>query len=321
MGTYLLRRTLVAVGLLYVVATLIFSFIHLVPGDPALILLSGGGSSVPDPSAVAALRHQLGLDLPLSTQYRDYLARLARLDLGRSLQDQHPVARDIAERLPRTLELVVVAVALGAALGIPLGVLAAANRNRWADLLASAVASGGISIPVFVVGTLLVLLFAVKLRWLPAGGYAEITADPWAHLRQALLPSVTIAFGLMAVVARMTRSSMLEALGQDFVRTARAKGLAEGHVLARHVLRNALIPVLTLVGLQLGTLLGGTVLVEYVFNWPGLSSLLVTAVERRDYPEVQGIVLVISALFILLNLLVDLTYGVLDPRIRVAGDA
>ncbi len=316
MTRYIARRCLVSLGLIYVVVTLIFSFIHLVPGDPAMILLTGGGFQTPDPKAVAALRSQLGLDQPLATQYLQYMTRLARFDLGRSIQDQHPVARDIGRRLPRTLELVLTAVCLALLGGIPLGVLAAVRRNGPADLFASTIASSGISIPVFVLGTVLVLLFAVKLRWLPAGGYVSFGSEPLTHLRQMLLPSVTVAFALLAAITRMTRSAMLEVLGQDYVRTAWAKGLPQRAVLFKHVLRNALTPVLTVAGLQMGSLLGGTVLVEYVFNWPGLSSLLVTAVDQRDYPEVQGIVLVISVLFILLNLAVDLCYSVLDPRVR-----
>lgn len=316
MARYVAGRLLVAIVLVYIVVTLIFLSLRAVPGDPAELLLSGGGSAAPSPEAVAALRRELHLDEPIGQQYVNYLGGLLHGDLGRSFQDQHPVARDIAKRLPRTLELVVAATLLALVAGIPLGVLAATKRGGPVDALVSLVASVGMSVPVFVIGTLLVLLFALQLGWVPAGGYVDMTENPLRHLSALILPAVSIALGQMAVIARTARSAVLEILGEDYVRTARSKGLAPRQVLFEHVLRNALIPVLTVVGLQMGTLLGGTVLVEYVFNWPGLSSLLVQAAVQRDYPEVQGIVLVISVLFIFLNLLVDLTYSVLDPRIR-----
>jgi peptide/nickel transport system permease protein len=315
MARYLLGRLLVAVGLVYAVVTLIFLFLHLVPGDPAELLLSGGGSA-PSAASVAALRHELGLDKPLPAQYVDYLNRLVHLDLGRSFQNRRPVAADIAQRLPRTLELIVAAAVLALLAGIPLGVLAARNRGGPVDAVVSLLVSSGISVPVFVVGTILVLVFALDLNLFPAGGYTAFTENPAKHVSQLVLPAISIAFGLTAVLARMARSAVLEVLGQDWVRTARAKGLSPARVLSRHVLRNSLSPVVTVLGLQLGALLGGTVLVEFVFNWPGLSSLLVQAAAQRDYPLVQGIVLVISVLFVALNLLVDLAYSVLDPRVR-----
>jgi peptide/nickel transport system permease protein len=315
MARYLLGRLLVAVGLVYAVVTLIFLFLHLVPGDPAELLLSGGGSA-PSAASVAALRHELGLDKPLPAQYVDYLNRLVHLDLGRSFQNRRPVAADIAQRLPRTLELIVAAAVLALLAGIPLGVLAAKNRGGPVDAVVSLLVSSGISVPVFVVGTILVLVFALDLNLFPAGGYTAFTENPAKHVSQLVLPAISIAFGLTAVLARMARSAVLEVLGQDWVRTARAKGLSPARVLSRHVLRNSLSPVVTVLGLQLGALLGGTVLVEFVFNWPGLSSLLVQAAAQRDYPLVQGIVLVISVLFVALNLLVDLAYSVLDPRVR-----
>ena len=313
---YIARRCAIACGLVFIVVSLIFLFLRLIPGDPAELLLSGGGSTAPSPEAVATLRRELGLDQPLVVQYVDYLGRLARLDLGRSFQDKRPVIADIAQRLPRTLELVVAATVLAVLIGIPLGVVAATHRGGPLDAAVSVVASSGIAVPVFVVGTLLVLVFAQGLGWFPTGGFTNFAEDPGQHLLKLVLPSITIGFGMMAVLVRMTRSAVLEILGLDYVRTAHAKGLSERRALVRHVLPNALSPVVTLVGLQMGGLLGGTVLVEYVFNWPGLSSLLVQSASQRDYPEVQGIVLVISVLFIGLNLLVDLLYAALDPRIR-----
>lgn len=316
MISYVVRRFVIALGAIYAVVTLLFLFIHLIPGDPAELLLSGGGSTAPSPAAVAAMRHALHLDTPIAVQYVDYLKGLLHLDLGHSFVSRRPVWADISQRLPRTLELVLLATIVGVVFGMPLGTVAAVKRGRGADVAASLVASSGIAVPVFVVGTVLSLVFGVDLGWLPAGGYAPFASSPLSNLKDVTLPAISIAFGLTAVVARMTRSSVLEVLNEEWVRTARAKGLSRPSVLLKHVVRNAMSPVMTVVGLQMGALLGGTVLVEYIFNWPGLSSLLIQAVEQRDYPEVQGIVLVISVLFILLNLVVDLAYGFLDPRVQ-----
>lgn len=314
---YAVRRSLVALGLVWVVATLVFLVIHLIPGDPAELLLSQGGFA-PDPAAVAELRERLGLDRPLPEQYLEYLGGLLQGDLGRSLLDEHPVAGEIALRLPRTLELILAAALLAVAIGLPLGTLAALRAGGGADRVLSVLAGVAMSVPVFVIGTLAVLAFAQKLRWVPAGGFTPFDRDPLGHLALLAMPAATIAIGLAAVVFRMTRSSILEVLGRDYVRTAVAKGVAPLRIVIHHVVRNALIPVVTVLALHLGTLLGGTVLVEYVFNWPGLSGYLVNAVEARDYPEVMGIVLVISVLFVLLNLAVDLLYALLDPRVRHA---
>jgi peptide/nickel transport system permease protein len=317
MLAYAARRACVAVALVFIVATSVFLAIHLVPGDPAELLLSQGGVA-PDPATVAELRERLGLDAPLLHQYARYMAALSHGDLGKSLIDDHPVAGEIALRLPRTLELIGAAALLAIAVAIPAGTFAAMRAGRASDRILSAAAGIGLSVPVFVVGTIAILFFAQKLRWVPAGGYVALEADPLRHLLVLLMPAATIAVGLAAVIFRMTRSSVLEVAGRDHVRAARARGLARHRILVDHVLRNALIPVVTVLALHLGSLLGGTVLVEYVFNWPGLSGYLVRAVELRDYPEVTGIVLVISILVILLNLLVDLIYAVLDPRVRHA---
>jgi ABC-type dipeptide/oligopeptide/nickel transport system permease component len=314
---YIARRVAVAVGLVWFVATAVFLAIHLVPGDAAEMLLSQGGVA-PHPAAVAELREKLGLDAPLLRQYLAYLLGLLRGNLGASLIDDHSVAAEIALRLPRTLELIGAAALLAILVGFPAGTLAAVRAGSVGDRLLSALAGIGISIPVFVVGTLAILLFAQKLRWVPAGGYVPFARDPLLHLLVLAMPAATIAVGLAAVVFRMTRSAVLETLGRDHVRAARARGVAPRAIIMRHVVRNSLTPIVTVVALHLGTLLGGTVLIEYVFNWPGLSGYLVRAVELRDYPEVTGIVLTISVLFVLLNLLVDLLYAVLDPRVRHA---
>jgi ABC-type dipeptide/oligopeptide/nickel transport system permease component len=311
------KRIGVSLLLVWVVATVVFVAIHLVPGDPAELLLSSGGVA-PDPAAVAELRERLGLDRPLVEQYAAFLAGLARGDLGVSQVDEYPVAEEIMRRLPRTLELIGAGALAAVLIGLPAGTWAALRRGGLFDRAASAVAALLLAVPVFVVGTLLVLVFAQMLRWMPAGGYVPLAEDPWRHLTLLALPAAAVAKGLAAVVFRMARASVLDALSRDHVRTARAKGLAPRRVLLRHVVRNALSPVLTVLALHMGTLLGGTVLVEYVFNWPGLSTPLLKAVEARDYPMVVGIVLTISALFVLLNLAMDLLYAALDPRVRGA---
>ena len=271
---------------------------------------------MPDAGAVAELRERLGLDRPLLEQYLAFLRGLVRGDLGRSLVDDYPVRDEIALRLPRTLELIVAGTGIATLLGVPAGAWAALHRGGAFDRACSALAALLLAIPVFVLGTLLILLLAQWLRLMPAGGYVPLADDPLGHLALLALPAIAIAKGLLAVVFRMTRAAVLDTLERDHVRTARAKGLSPSRVLVRHVVRNALTPVVTVLGLHMGTLLGGTVLVEYVFNWPGLSTPLLRAVEARDYPMVVGIVLTISGLFLLINLAMDLVYAALDPRIR-----
>lgn len=312
---YVLRRITIALALIWIVATLLFLVLRLIPGDPAEMLLSSGGVA-PDPAAVTELRERLGLERPWFAQYKEFILRTVRLDLGTSMLDDRPVIEEIVRRLPRTLELIIAATILAVLAGVPLGVAAALRRDRRFDRTMLTLTSFLLSVPVFVIGTIFVLIFAQKLRWVPAGGFVSFAENPWLHVRILAMPAVTIALGLTAVIFRMVRTTTLEMLERDWVRTARAKGLSSDQVLRRHVVRNALGPVLTVIGLHMGTLLGGTVLVEYVFNWPGLSGYLVRAVESRDYPEVQSIILVICALFVLLNLAVDLLYAALDPRVR-----
>jgi peptide/nickel transport system permease protein len=314
---WVLRRIGISLLLVWVVASIVFLAVRMVPGDPAELLLSQGGMA-PDPSSVAQLHEQLGLDQPIGVQYLHSFRDLLHGRLGRSLQDDSPVAAEVFHRLPRTLELIAAAAIIALVTGLPAGLLAALRRGGLFDRAASWFAALGLAVPVFVVGTLLVLVFAQKLRWVSAGGYVPLMQSPGRHFALLAMPAVTIAVGLFSTVFRMTRASVLDVMLRDYVRTARAKGVSRARILLRHVLRNALIPVVTVLALNLGTLLGGTVLVEYVFNYPGLSGLLVDAVNARDYPEVEGIILVISILFVTLNLLVDLLYAVLDPRVRRA---
>ena len=314
---WILRRIGVSLILAWLVASIVFMALHLVPGDPAELLLSTGGI-MPDPGAVAELRDRLGLNDPLLVQYGEFLRGLTRGDLGNSLIDDYPVLAEVALRLPRTLELIFSGAILAILVALPAGTYAALHRGGAFDRIASGVAALLLAVPVFVVGTLLILILAQWLRIMPAGGYVPFADNPGRHLALLALPALTIAKGLAAVLFRMTRASVLDALSRDHVRTARAKGLTPRRVLTRHVVRNALTPILTVLGLHMGTLLGGTVLVEYVFNWPGLSTPLLRAVEARDYPMVVGIVLTISGLFLLINLIMDLLYAALDPRIRAA---
>jgi peptide/nickel transport system permease protein len=311
---WLARRLGLSLLLMWLVATIVFLALHMVPGDPAELLLTSGGS-MPDPAAVAELRERLGLDRPLLEQYGAFVAGLAQGDLGTSLVDDYPVAEEILLRLPRTLELILAGALLAVLVALPAGTLAAVRAGGAFDRAASSVAALLQAVPVFVLGTLLILVLAQWLRWMPAGGYTPFAEDPARHLLLLSLPAIAVAKGLAATVFRMTRAAVLDALSRDHVRTARAKGLSRGRVLRRHVVRNAMIPVTTVLGLQMGTLLGGTVLVEYVFNWPGLSTPLLRAVEGRDYPMVVGIVLTVSGLFLLINLAMDLVYAALDPRI------
>jgi peptide/nickel transport system permease protein len=313
--TYLARRLALSALLLLVVATVLFFSIHLLPGDPALLIL-GGDAAQATPEQLARVRARLGLDRPLPVQYATWLARVARGDLGTSLIDDRPVAADLANRLPRTLQLVVPATLLAIAAGVPLGTLAARRRGRWADPAASAMALVGFSMPVFVTGMLLVVGFSLGLGWLPPAGYVAFGESPAGFLRHLVLPVLALAAAPMATVMRMTRSSFLEHAALDYVRTARAKGLAERVVDRRHVLRNALLPVTAVVGLQVGSMFAGAVLVEYIFSWPGLNSLLLNSLGSRDYPMIQGVVLLAAGLFVAVNLLTDLCYAVLNPRIR-----
>lgn len=314
MARHLAARLLATAPTLFLVSLLVFSMIHLIPGDPVDYILGEGS----DPAARAALARELGLDRPLPAQYTAWLLRALRGDLGRSINLEKPVGRAIAEKLPATLTLAALSLAVSLAIGLPAGLVAAARRRTAWDYGAMGVALFGISVPNFWLGILLILVFSLWLGWLPSMGYVEPWADPLRALRHALLPAVTLGMILAGVVMRMTRSTLLEELSKEYVRTAEAKGLPRWRVVLVHAQRNALIPTLTVVGLQAGYLLGGTVVVEQLFNWPGLGWLLLRAILARDYPLVQGIILVVACAFVLVNLAVDLGYRALDPRIRQA---
>ncbi len=312
MGTFLARRLLQMLLQVFVAATVIFFLVRLVPGNPAVAVL--GDNATED--QIQRITAQMGLDKPVWNQYLTYLGNVVRGDLGVSLISGRDVATDIRLRIGNTLELAIISVLISLLVGMPLGIIAALRANRAPDVVLSSSAALGLALPSFVVGTVLILIFGLKLGWLPQSRFVEFRDDPVQHIKQIILPVATLSASAIAVVMRMTRSSMLEVVRQDYIRTARAKGLIEKTVVLRHALRNAINPVVSIIGLELAALLGGTVIVETIFNWPGLSSLLMSGVRSRDYPVIQGVVLLICVLTILINLMVDIAYGLLDPRIR-----
>ena len=312
MGRLVLRRLVATVPVLLLVTAGVFALIHLTPGDPIDAMMA---ESV-DATVKATLRRQLGLDQPIHVQYAVWMGRLLQGDLGRSIRNQEPVIENVRRRIRPSLQLAAFAMVISLVVAFPVGILSAARRNTPVDRINTTFALFGIYMPNFLIALLLIFLFGVTLRWLPISGYVDPFEEPLDGLRSLLLPAITLGLALAAVITRTLRSSMLEALAEDYVRTARAKGLSEGRVIRGHVLKNALIPVVTVLGLQLGTLIGGAVITEYVFALPGVGRLVVDAVFARDYPLVQGVILLIAVGFILSNLLVDLLYGWIDPRIR-----
>ncbi len=304
MRTYILRRVAQSALTLLGVSVLVFVILRVLPGDPARMLLPDGAPE----SAVAELNRQLGLREPLIVQYGLFLRSVARGDFGQSFQYRAPALRVVLERLPATVQLTLAAMLVTIAVGVSLGIFTAVRRGTRYDVAGTIVAVLGQSLPNFWLGIMLILLFGVALRWLPTSGFAG-----WTSL---VLPAITLAAFPTALVARLTRSSMLEILNRDYIRTGRAKGLAEQSVVLRHALRNAAIPVLTVIGLQIGALLGGAVITESVFAWPGMGKLIVDAIFFRDFPVVQTVLILSATVFVAINLLVDLLYTVIDPRIR-----
>ena len=301
---YFVRRLAGLAPTLFIVAVLVFLFVHLLPGDPAR--LAAGQDATPE--TVELVRQDLGLDKPLHEQFVRFVSGALRGDFGKSLRTKRPVGTEIAERFMPTFWLTVTSMSWSVIFGMGIGVLSAVFRNRWPDRVGMTLAVSGISFPAFALGMVLMEIFAVQLNWLPTVG-----ADSWRHY---ILPSLTLGAAVAAIMARFTRSSFVDILQEDYIRTARAKGLPEDVVVAKHGLRNALIPVVTMMGLQFGFLLGGSIVVEVVFNWPGLGRLLVDAVGMRDYPVIQALVLLFSLEFILINLVVDVLYGLINPTIR-----
>jgi peptide/nickel transport system permease protein len=312
MGRYLLQRLSGMALMLLLISVVSYSMVRLLPGDPVVAMLGEQG----DPHVVARVRADLGLDQPAPLYYFVWVGRVLRGDFGRSIQSNKPVIELMRDRLVPTLELSLMAAVLAVAIALPLGILAAVWRSSPLDAGASAFAMVGLSIPNFCLGLVLILLFSVSLHWLPPSGWRDPFRDPVASLRYMLLPALTLALGFGATIMRQVRTSMLNVLRQDYLRTARAKGLGERPVTLRHALRNALIPIVTVIGLMVGRLLGGAVVVETIFAIPGIGRMGVDAIFSRDYPIVQGVVLMIAAIVLVINLVVDLVYGWVDPRIR-----
>ncbi|QGY32849.1 ABC transporter permease [Pantoea cypripedii] len=312
MAGYFIRRVLAAIPVMLVVALFVFLLLRLSPGDPAAII----AGDMATPQQLAAIRANLGLDQPLYQQFFVWIGQLLHGDFSTSLMAHTPVLTMIGQRLEPTLSLALVAIIFTILISVPLGVLAAWKHGSWVDNLVMSASVLGFSIPVFVIGYLLATLFAIELRWLPVQGFTSITKGVWPFAERIILPALTLSSVYIALVARMTRASVLEVLGEDYIRTARAKGLAEIHVLFRHALRNSMIPILTVIGTGFALMISGVVVTESVFNIPGLGRLIVDAVLARDYPVIQGMILLTSGVYVIINLLIDLSYALSDPRIR-----
>lgn len=309
---YLIKRTIVLLLTLLLVSMVIFSVLMVLPGDPAQIILGIQAT----PEMLQKLRQQMGLDRPAILQYLHYMKKLALGDLGRSITYEVPVTSLILSRLQVTVPLALLSMLFSIALSIPLGIYSSLHRNRFGDYGIMVFSQIGLAVPAFWAGILLILLFAVTLQWLPAGGFHPWQTDPLKALRSLLLPALSLGLVRAAVLTRMTRSSMLEVLGEDYIRTARSKGLSRRRVVYKHALRNAIIPVVTIIGLQAGDLLAGAIIIENVFHLPGVGRLVFEAIGQRDLPVVQGVVLLIAFIIVVINFLIDIAYRYLDPRIR-----
>ena len=312
MFRYLTGRILSLLPVMFIVATVVFFLIHLIPGDPASVLLGPNAS----PTDVKKLQIQLGLDKPLYQQFAIWFSNVARGDLGRSIFLDRPVTQAVFERAEPTLVLVTLSLIVAIVIGLPAGIVSAIKPNLWLDKTLMFFAILGVSIPTFWLGLNFVEVFAVLLKWLPASGYAPLVSGIWKNFRYMILPALSLGFNQSALIARMCRSSMLEVMQQDYVRTARSKGLAEGWVVVRHALRNVMIPTVTVIGVSFAVLIGGAVVTEIVFNIPGVGLLIMSSVLRRDYPTIQGCVLIIAAAYVLINLAIDVLYTYIDPRVR-----
>ena len=314
---FLVHRAAVSVVTLFVISLIVFTGVRMIPGDPARVM--GGTDS--DEAGLAEIRAKYGLDDPVAIQYLRWVRLAASGDLGESIRTRESVVRTVARKIPITIELAFLSLLVAVGIAIPVGVLSAVRRNSAWDFLANGISLCGLSVPSFWLGIMLILLFSVRLGVLPASGFVSLWEDPVANLKRMIMPAFVLGGALTAVLMRQTRNSMIEILSADYIRTARAKGLAGRAVVFRHAIRNGLIPVVTILGLQMGALMGGAVVTEQIFVVPGFGRLIVEAVFTRDYPLVQGVVLITAAAYVLINLLVDVSYSVLDPRIRVTGAA
>jgi peptide/nickel transport system permease protein len=312
MTAYIIRRLLMTIPVMGLVAVFVFFLLHLSPGDPAAIMAGDNAS----PESILEIRRKLGLDEPLWRQLVVWLVNLASGDLGRSMFWGDPVITLIAQRAEPTISLALTTILFAVTVAVCLGVIAAANVGRAADRFVMGIAVAGFSVPVFVIGYLLIFLFSIELRWLPVQGYTPIAEGILAWLHNLILPTVALGLSYVALIARITRTTMLDVLAEDYIRTANAKGVARAPMLLRHALKNAAVPIVTVVGIGVALLIGGVVITETVFNIPGIGRLVVDAIARRDYPIIQGVIMIFSGIYVLVNLLVDLSYTFLDPRIR-----
>jgi peptide/nickel transport system permease protein len=309
---YLVRRIIALIPVLLVVATVVFFLVHLIPGDPASVLLGPNAT----PADIKRLQSQMGLDQPIHYQFAIWVSRVLHGNLGDSIFLGRPVTWAIFERIEPTLILVVLSLIVAILIGIPGGVLAAIRPNRWLDRMLMVLAILGVSIPTFWLGLNFIELFSVLMKWLPAAGYAPLSSGLWENLRYMILPALSLGFNQSALIARICRSSMLEVLQQDYIRTARSKGLTEKLVVMKHALRNIMMPTITVIGTSFAVLIGGAVVTEIVFNIPGIGMLIISSVLRRDYPVIQGCVLFIATIYVLINLVVDMLYVFIDPRVK-----
>jgi peptide/nickel transport system permease protein len=316
MTAYILRRLIMLIPVILIVGIVVFALIHLTPGDPAAVILGDQAT----PEAVENLREQLGLNDPLLVQFIHWFGGVLHFDFGESIFMGEPVTRALMDRAQPTILLTIYALIFQIAIGVPAGVISAVKHNSIIDRIVTVVAISGAAIPTFFLGILLILFFAVRLGWLPSGGYTPLLEDPVLHFKKMLMPAFALGFSSSGLLARLVRSSMLDVMREDYVRTAFAKGLPMRFVVIRHALRNALIPALTVIGTSVGALLGGAVVTETVFTIPGMGRLVVQSISRRDYPVIQGAVMVIAMTYVFVNLIVDVLYVYIDPRVRLGDD-
>ena len=316
MTDYIIRRILLMIPTLVLVSIIIFTILRVIPGDVATLIATRGGEGIATQEEIRDIREKLGLGDPIYVQYAKFMGGLLKMDVGNSLWSGRPVIEELLTRLPLTIELALLSILVSVSIAIPIGVLSAIRQDTWVDYLFRVISITGLAVPNFWLGVLIILFLSVWFHWIPPLGYSDFFVDPWKNVQQMIWPAIALGYRLSAIVSRMTRSTMLEVLREDYIRTAWAKGLRERVVIFRHALKNALLPVITIAGLQLGALLGGTVIAETIFTLPGVGRFLIDSINHRDYPVVQTIVMWLAVVFSTLNLAVDVAYGWLNPRIR-----
>ncbi len=316
MTEYVIRRLILMIPTLLLVSLIVFTIMRVIPGDVATLIATRGGEGIASQDEIQSLRDKIGLNDPLPIQYAKFIFGLIKFDVGNSLWSGRPVIAELISRLPLTIELALLSILVSVSIAIPIGVMSAIRQDTWVDYLFRVISISGLALPSFWLGVLIILFLSIYFRWIPPLGYTDFFVDPWKNVQQMIWPALALGFRLSAIVSRMTRSTMLEVLREDYIRTAWAKGLKERVVIFRHALKNALLPVITITGLQLGALLGGTVIAETIFTLPGIGRFLIDSINHRDYPVVQTIVMWLAMAFSFVNLTVDVAYAWLNPRIR-----